>query len=173
MKKIYLIGGILVIINLILIIFVIFPLINGIKKKSEDLVFQKTELILLEQKKENLVNLKKIYTARQTGLEKIEAVFVDPETPIDFISFLEETAKTSQASIKISLASETKEETDFGPALSFNISLEGPFPNFLKFLEKLENSLYLIEILDLNIRRLNGETPGRISVTFPIRVITK
>lgn len=172
-KKIYIVAITSGIINLVLIILVILPLLKTIENNSQALLSQKGELLLLKQRKENLENLKKVSETQRENLEKIEHTFVNPEIPIDFIRFLEKTALDSRTSIKISLASEKEEETDFGPTLSFNISLESSFPNFLKFLEKLENAPYLIEILNLNIERLGGETPGNISAALSIRTLTK
>jgi len=169
-KKIYLLGLIFGVLNIALIIFLVFPLINSLKKSSQDLISQRKELISFSEKKENFKNLEKIYQANQKKLEEIELLFIDPETPIDFIDFLENTAKDPQVSIKISLAPEKKQESDFGPTLSFNISRESSYPNFLKFLEKLENGPYLIEIQNLNIKKLEEE---KISAALQIKVLTK
>jgi len=167
MKKIYLIVGATVIINLILIIFIVFPLIGNIKKISKDLVSQKSEIFLLEQREDNLKNLKKIYNSNQKNLEKIDAFSVDLNTPISFIGFLEKIAANSQAGIEISL---TGEKSGFKNSLSFSVSLGSSFPNFLKFLEKLENGPYLIEVSSLNIRRT---IEGKISTVLTFSVLAK
>lgn len=167
MKKIYPVGGILLIINLILFIFVIFPLIQGIKKSSKDLILEKSELFLLEQRKNNLENLKKISDFYQKDLEKIDASFVDPETPIAFIGFLEKTAVSSQVGIEISLAGG---KSDVESLRSFNVALESSFPNFLKFLEKLENGPYPIEVSTLNMGRT---LESKISATLIFSVLAK
>lgn len=167
MKKIYLIGGILIIINLIFIIFIIFPFVSGIKKVSKDLVLQKSEIYLLEQREKNLENLKKIYNSNQKNLEKIDASFIDPDTPIGFISFLEKIAANSQAGIEISL---TGGKSSFENSLSFSVSLDSSFPNFLKFLEKLENGPYLVEVSSLNMSRT---VKNKISTAFTFSVLTK
>ena len=132
MKKIYLVIGTIIIINLILIIFIVFPLINNIKNISKDLVSQKSEIFMLEQREANLKNLKEIYNFNKKNFEKIDTSFVDLNTPIGFISFLEQIAANSQAGIEISL---TEGKSSFENGLSFSISLGSSFPNFLKFLE--------------------------------------
>jgi hypothetical protein len=173
-KKIYIFGAIFGIINLLLIILVIFPLVGDIEKSPKDLISQKGQLLSLEKKEINFTDLKKAYQTHQADFENIETFFIDSETPIEFISFLENIAQSSQGTIKISLASEKKEETNLGSTLAFNISLDSSFPNFLKFLEKLENSQYLIEILNLNIKKSGGESfSGNINAALSIRVLTK
>jgi hypothetical protein len=172
-KKIFVSIVIFIIINLALIIILIFPFARAIEKNSQDLILQKQELILLSEKSEKTKNLKNIYQVHQKNLEKIDALFIDPETPIDFIGFLEKNAEDSQVKIKKSLASDKTQETDFGPALSFNISLESSVSNFMKFLEKLENAPYLIEIPNLNINALGEKSLGNINATISIRVLTK
>lgn len=167
MKKIYQIGGVFIIVNVILIIFIIFPLINNIKKTSRDLIAQKSELFLLEQKKNNLENLKTAYKVHQKDMEEIETVFINPETPIDFIRFLEAVAADSQALIDVSLAGGG---SDFEHSFSFHVSLKSSFPNFLKFLEKLENGPYPIEVSSLNIKRT---TEGKVSSTLASFVLAK
>jgi len=173
-KKIYIYGIIFGIINALLIILVILPLIKEIEKSPKDLILQKGQLLSLEKKEENFADLKKVYQVHQADFENIETFFIDPETPEDFISFLEGFAQGLPASIKISFASEKKEETELGPVLAFNISIDSSFPNLLKFLEKLENSKYLIEILSLNIRKAGGDNfPSNVNATLSIKVLTK
>ncbi|MCH8741391.1 hypothetical protein IH779_00570 [Patescibacteria group bacterium] len=167
MKKIYLIVSITVIINLILIIFIIFPLINSIKNISKDLVSQNSEIFLLEQREDNLKNLKKIYNSNQKNLEKIDASSVNLNTPIGFIGFLEKIAVDSQAGVEISL---TEGKSSFENSLLFSVSLGSSFPNFLKFLEKLENGPYFIEVSSLNIRRT---IEGEISAVLTFSVLAK
>lgn len=167
MKKIYLVIGTIIIINLILIIFIVFPLINNIKNISKDLVSQKSEIFLLEQREGNLKNLKEIYNFNQKNFEKIDTSFVDLNTPIGFISFLEKIAANSQAGIEISL---TEGKSSFENGLSFSVSLGSSFPNFLKFLEKLENGPYLIKVSSLNIGRT---IESKISVALTFSVLAK
>jgi len=167
MKKIYLIVGTTVIITLILIIFIVFPLIGNIKNISKDLVSQKSEIFLLEQREGNLKNLKKIYNSNQKNFEKIDTSFINSNTPIGFISFLEKIAANSQADIEISL---TGGKSSFENGLSFSVSLGSSFPNFLKFLEKLENGPYLVKVSSLNIGRT---IQGKISAALTFSVLAK
>ena len=167
MKNIYFIGLSFVILNLILIIFVISPFINSIQKNAKDLIAQKSEISLLAESESNIENLKKVYQIRQKDMEKIEVSFVNPETPINFIRFLETIAVDSQAAVEISLA---RDQSAFENSFFLDIALQSSFPNLQKFLEKLENGSYPIEVPILNIKR---GIEGRVSATLTIFVLAK
>lgn len=171
-KKIYLYLGIFIIIFILFFALVIPYILKEIQKKSEDLIFLKQNLITLQGERKNLKQLETTYQNYQHALEKIEALFVNSEVPVDFIDFLESTAQLSQQTIDISLVSTKETEDESWLFLSFQVSAIGSFPNFLKFLTRLENSPYLIEIINLNIKEsILGETePGEPQGYIPTTV---
>jgi len=182
-KKIYFYLGIFVIISFLFLVLVIPYTLKEIQKKSEDLISLKQDLVTLQEERKNLKQLEATYQNYQHDLEEIEALFVNPEVPVEFIDFLEATAQLSQQTIDISLvpARETKDEP--WPFLSFRISTTGSFPDFLEFTARLENSPYLIEILNLNIKEssvrevrsgeFEGSTPIIIESALLIKVFSK
>lgn len=182
-KKIYFWFIIFGVISLFFFVFVIPKFLKEIRKNSGDLISSKSELASLREETKNFSQLAKIYQNYQSNLTKINGFFIDPEVPIEFIKFLEKNAILSQQKIEISLASTRKTDTDPWPSLFFQISTYGSFSNFLKFLGKLENSPYLIEILDLNTKKLTeGELQstkfqglflGDVGATFSIKVYTQ
>ncbi len=163
--KIYVFGVVVV----ILVLVIMFFLLQGIQKSSQELISQKKELILFEQRERSLENLREKYEIHQQNLEKINNFFVNPALPIEFIRFLEKSAFDSQASIKVSSA---KEITRPEPALSFNASLSCSFANLLKFIDKLENGPYLIEITNLNGRKFTPAS-GNIMANLELIVLAK
>lgn len=164
--KIYIFGAIIGILILVIISFIL----QGIQKSSQELISQKKELILFEQNEKNLENIRGQYNVHQQNLEKINNFFIDPALPIEFIRFLEKSAFDSQASINVSSAKEIIEPE---PAFSFNTSLAGSFSNFLKFIDKLENAPYLIEITNLNIKKLGIGPSGNITANLELTVLAK
>lgn len=153
-KKIYLWSIIFLGIFLFFLVLVIPKILGEIRKNSENLISLKGELISLQKEAKNLDELEKTYQNYQSNLAKIDELFIDPKVPIDFINFLEKNAQISQLKIEISLSPQKEIKTDPWPSLIFRISTYGSFPNILRFLEKLENSPYLIKVSDLNIKRL-------------------
>lgn len=165
-----------IILVVLIIVFIIYPLFGEIKKNSNELISQKESLATLEVKIANLEKFKILYKDLEKILEKINNLFIDPEVPVGFIGFLEKNAEDCQLTIKISLTSAKKTEKDPWPSLTFKITPTGPFPNFLKFLAKIENSPYLIEIQNLNVSRLGkGETSPLVNIqaNLSIKVYTQ
>lgn len=174
-KKNYLFLAIFIFLSIILIIFGVFPLFKEIRKSSQEIVSQKQQLFALAAKIENLEKFKIIYQNLKPSLEKINALFVDSEVPVEFIRFLEKTSQESQILIEISPAMPIKTDKDYWPSIAFQIISTGSFPNFLRFFEKLETSPYLIEIQNLNIAEVNEENLGlkNIEAVFIIKVFTR
>lgn len=165
-KKIYILG----VAVLLLVLIIILPLLYLIRKSSQELVAQKKELVSFQQKEKSFKDLQEKYEFYQKDLEKIDSLFVDPALPIEFIKFLEKSALNSQASIKVSLTEEVKEPE---PAISFSISFSGFFSNLFKFIDKLENGPYLIEIVNFNVKKLAPEPSGNIMANLELMVLTK
>lgn len=165
-KKNYIIGAVLGILALLMIVF----LLEEIKKDSQKIISQKEKSILLEGKKKELKNLQKEYESAQENLEKIDSFFVDLALPIEFIRLLEKSGFDSQISTKVSLATE---KTGPEPALSFNVSLSGSFANLLKFIDKIENSPYLIEVANLDVKKSTQEPLGNIIANLELVVLAK
>jgi len=175
-KKINLSIIIFVVLISLLISFVIYPSLKEIKKNSKELIYQKENLSNLESKIANLEKFKVLYKSLEEILDKIDNLFIDPEVPMDFISFLEENSKDCQLTTEISFLPAKRTETDPWPFLLFKITSIGSFSNFLKFLEKLENSKYLIEIQNLSINQTKkSETSSKadIQANLSIKVYSR
>ncbi|KPJ56062.1 hypothetical protein AMJ49_05815 [Parcubacteria bacterium DG_74_2] len=157
-KKIYISLSFFALAFLVFVFFIIYSLLNEIKKDSQDFVVQKNSIAELQTRKENFNKLKNFYKNYQKDLEKIDNLLVDSEKPIEFIEFLEESAENSSLSINVSTSALLKPETEKWNFSNYQLSLEGSFPNVLKFLEKLETAPYLIEISNLNIQKSSIES---------------
>jgi len=170
-------------ISICLIAFIIYPFFSEIKKNSEDLIFKKQRLLSLEAKIGNLGQLQNLWQGIEPDIKKIDQLFIDPDVPVEFINFLEITSRDCDVSTKISPGLPTHAKKDPWPSLTFQITLVGSSPNFLKFLEKLEASPYLIEIKNLNERRLTEKeleskrfekfSLGDVETTLSLKVYTK
>jgi len=175
-KKIYLTLIIFSLLIILMIVFVVFPLFRGIKNNSKELIVQKEKFVALEAKITNLEKFKVLYAELQHFLKEIDNLFVDSGVPIEFISFLEKTSEKSQLKIEILPTSDKKMEKDFWPYLAFQITSTGSFPNFLKFLEKLENGPYLVEVQNVSIGKLtgnNGAVSDNVRANFSVKVFVK
>ena len=155
--------------------FLVCPLFKDIKTNSEELVSQKGEFINLEYKIANLEKFKVLYKNLEEILRRIDNLFISSDVPVDFIGFLETNSDKYYLKTDISPSSVSKTGEDLWPSFTFQLSSAGSFSNFLKFLERLENSPYLIEIKNLNIIKASGEKTAAndVRVLFSIKVFAK
>jgi len=182
-KKINIIIAIFLGLTILLIGFVIYPLFQGIKNDSKELISQKQKLISLETKIESLMQFQTLWQGIESNFQETEKLLIDPEVPVAFISSLETIAKDCQMIIKISSMPSSGTEKDPWSSLFFQINSATSFSKFLKFLEKLETSPYLIEISSLNVRKLTeaelkskefeGNSLGDVAAALSLKVYSK
>lgn len=167
----------LVIIGIVILIFfgfLIYLQLKGVKKTSEELISVKKELILFQSKAGELERFKKTYQELEPNLKRIDSLFVDPEVPIELITFLENIAQESGLLIEISPALIKPTEADPWKSLGFQLVLTGPPQNFLRFLEKIETGPYLTEVQNLVITRQEEKARGGdVKATLLVKVFTK
>jgi len=130
------------------------PFLNNIKENSKKFSEQKSQISLIEKRIENVEKFKKIYEGKESNFKQVKSLFVNEFVPIDFIDFIEKTADGLGLLYEISPDPVVKNEKNKWSSLVFGIKSTGSFSNFMKFLEKIENSPYLIKIQDLNINSL-------------------
>ena len=169
--------------SILTVILIILPLLEKIKSNSHELIFQQEEFAVLEVQIRNLEGFKILYKDLEEILKEINNLFVDSDLPVGFITFLEKTAEDCEIPIEISSSLSAKTEKDIWPSLFFQISSTSSFPKFLKFLEKIEVSQYLIEIQNLNVRGLAGKevkskeyekfSSSDVKTTLLLKVFTK
>ena len=153
------------------IFLAIFPLNKEIKKNFEELRELKNDLALLDVKTENIKEVKQDYQNFQANLGELNKLFIDFDAPLEFINFLEKNAKDLGLSVKISSVSSKEAKADPWPSLSFQMDLQGSSSVLLKYIQKLENSPYLIEITNLSIKRL--EEQEEIGASLSIKTFAK
>ena len=139
--KIYLIFGV----GTILVLSAVFFFVNELGKSSQELLSQKQEFLSSEQKLDELEESRQGLEGRRKDLEEIDTLFIEHSSPTDFTDFLRGLTNNPLGSIK---NKEINEKT----ALSFNVNFSGSFPDFLKFIDKIENGPYLSEITALNVK---------------------
>ena len=158
--------------SLLLIFLVISPLFNQIKSESSNLIAQKNKLAESEVKIKNIQDFEVSFKQYQPNLEKINELFIDISEPIGFIKFLEQEATSSQLSIEIAPPVLKEEKDAPWRSLEFSLNLEGSAPKFLRFLDRLESSPYLVEPLNLSIRKIS-DINNTIAAILLIKVYAK
>lgn len=171
-RKIYVTTICFLVIFVLAVIFGILPSMVEIKKSSENLVFQKRILDLFQQQLMNLEDFQENYSFYQPTLERIEKSFVVSEAPIDFIEFLEREAQKAGLELEIYPLTLPLAETDLWKSSGLRIMIGGSFSSCSRFLERLEQSPYLLEIFQLNIERIGEKGPGKKFETLTLGDVT-
>ena len=173
-KKIYISLGFFSIAVLVFVFLIIYPLLINIKRDSQDFILQKNSFAELQLREENFKKLKDFYQSHQEELKKIDDLFIDRETPIEFIKFLEREAKNSSMEIEVFTSYSKKSESEKWNFSNYQLSLSGSFSNTLRFLKKIETAPYLIEISNLDIGKMSGENlEGNVRANLTIKVYAK
>lgn len=155
-RRIYLTLIITTVIIILLLIFLVRPLLTKIKQVSADFKEKNDSLASFEDKgTDYLARLSSEYSEIETKISEINNYFLDSEKAIDFILAIEKVASLSGNYQEIKGVGLPVENS-----LSFQISLWGSFPNLVKFLARLENMDYFIDVDSLQISRI-GETGAR------------
>lgn len=176
----------MLIMAVIIIVFsaaAVYPLIREIKKISGQILSVKGDLSLLQAQIQNLEIFEKQSHDYQENIDKIGDLFIDPQVPIDFFEFLEKEALNAGLSLSITPAPGSLAKGDLWPSLNIQLVLDGPFPKFFLFLERLESSPYLVEVKSLGLTRitqtsivtqgLGNTSVGDVQAKLSIKVYTK
>lgn len=158
---------------LIIISVLIYPLFFSIRKSSEKIIFLKEKINFSQKEIEEIQQAKGTSESINSVLEKLERVFINSEVPVDFIRFLEKTAGESSVEIDISSFSAGNKESDPWESLGFQLNLTGAFPDFLRFLNIIEKSPYLIEISNLNIQKAFQSEADNVIALLAVKVFAK
>lgn len=151
-QKIYISIASFVFLAAIFIAFLVYPSFSAIKKSSLELPQEKEKIALLNREAESREKTEALFRKYQQDFETIEKLFVDPDVPLELISFLENTSLNSNAQLTISSLTKRAQMGDPWPSLILELSVTGSPSNFLEFLEKVESAPFLIEVLNLTLR---------------------
>lgn len=166
-KEIYIIISAYLLVALFLLIFFIFLPFKEIQRKSQELILQKNNALLLESEFQKIENFRERYEEYRSNLEKVDNLFVDSQNLVKFIEYLEKSASDLQIKLEISTPS-FKSEEPF-PSANLQLFALGDFSKILSFSKELEIGPYLIRIKNLNIENYKDE----VGASFLMKVFTK
>ncbi len=174
-KEKYLFNLIIGLANLGLIIFIIlFPAKTVVKDINEFSSLKKT-LFSLKEQKDNFNKLNKSYQTNLEIIDKIDNSFINSDEPINFLSFIEDSSAELSLATKITPTNPQKLKNDIWSSMIFRLSSKGELEKIMAFLEKLENSRFLAEVADMNMKKLKDkdETLNQIEAEFSVKVFTR
>jgi len=165
------------------IYFGVLPLLSEIKNNFGQIISQKNEIKNFQIKSQSVGAAEDYLSGIVDNIKKTQDIFIDREVPVDFIRFLEKTAKDCNISMEVSLSSPLKAKDEKWQRLLFQVNSSGSLPDFLKFFEKIENSPYLVDVQSLFINRLSeddlksekyiGLPQGSVTSGISIKVYSK
>ncbi len=139
--------------NLVLILAVIFA-VRAIIKNSQDFFSLRQILFSLEKQEQGFSDLTRNYQENSEEMAVIENSFSELGAPVEFLGFLEETAKNTGLAIKTELYANPKAKTDVWNSVLIQIGFRGKSDNAIRFLEKIENNIYMAEVIEFTAKRL-------------------
>lgn len=152
-NQIYFIIAMFIPFFLMLVFFAIYPIFKSIQNHSSELSSIKNEIQLINQQNKEVADFKKKYESYKDGLANLQSLFVGQQNPVDFIEFIEKTAREENVTdFTKSIVQDPKQKTE-GP-IEFKISFSGSFSNIIGFAEKVEKGPYLVKIDQLKINQV-------------------
>ena len=173
MKKTIIATAALAVSILLFTALAIVPLLQGIRKDSRHLEVQYVKVLTAVSAEKEAAEFLKLSQAKEEDFKTIENIFVDAETPIGLIRFIEEIAATSNLAVKITPGTAAKQKGVPWPVMDFQLASSTSYPVFLRFLEKLENGPHLLEVQNTSLTRDRpsvGEENSAKDVSFTLLV---
>ena len=146
----------------ILFFLVLLPLFKDIDFLSSELLFQNRAIKLFDLRDKNINTFKKSYNLKIDEIKTLESVFISREAPINFIEFLEKEAADNNLEIKIKPLNINSIKNKNWQPIGFTVIVGGDFPNCLKFLDRLENNHWLVDILNLRMERISERNKNEV-----------
>jgi len=135
---------------LVFLVFFIFPCIQDIRKKFQELVLEKNNFAALASQVSEVEKFKANYANYMQDLQKIDRTYLDPKNPASFFEFLENAARVCNLSIEVSITTAgVEKDIESG----FRVLAQGTFSDAIKFLEKLESAPYLLRVQDIDFKQ--------------------
>ena len=159
--------------GIILAVFISVTLYAEIQSSSLDFILQRKALANLEANFENQKNLKNVFQDYKLNFEKIENFFIEPDAPIEFFEFLEARAEHCSLTIEISSLPTKESKEKKIEHLILQMKMQGNEQNFMKFLDQIENSDYLIEVVNLNLKKADKEGSETMTIFLTIKTPVK
>ncbi|MBI2573992.1 MAG: hypothetical protein HYV78_01185 [Candidatus Wildermuthbacteria bacterium] len=160
--------------------FVVIPLSQSILRLSREFFVQRRELKTAAADRTTVEAFESFSKEFQRDLAKSAAMLVDPETPIEFVRFLEQSAEGANLSLAVNLGAVRKQKNDQWFSLDFQVSGQGAYPAVFVFLKQLEYAPFAMEIQNIAINKIGSsvgapaKTAGEdVKFSFGIKAYVK
>ena len=124
----------------------------GIVQQSGDIVAQKQQVLFMQAQDAIIKDFKVARIDYTANLQKIDQLFVDPASPVNFITFLETTASNAGVASDITIVPSAPGQPGVpGSGIVFAVALHGDYPGILAFCQVLEKGPFLAKIKNITV----------------------
>jgi len=158
-KKIYIVVAVAVVVSVCLLVLGVIPFAGQVARSSQAFAGQRALLDLINVRIDEVKGFQDDRSSLSYNLDRIESAFVEADSPVVFLNHLETIAKLSNLSMKIYPFQSRVALEDLWLSVGFRVNLGGRVQDCLRFLEALEQSKWLFEILELDLKKISDENP--------------
>lgn len=169
-QKTFLALGIFALFLLLFFAFLLLPFMRGIRRDSAGIFVARSHVAKVSLYEEQIQKFEGVSKAQQQDLNRVHNLFLDPDTPIAFLEFLEGSSRSSRVSLKITPAGSQKKEQDMWSSIDFELTGRGSYPNALSFVKQVENGPYLFEFKNVTLQRVGT---GEVDFSLLLKVYTR
>lgn len=162
LKKIYLAVLIFCLADILLFVFAVWPLVKQIKASADNLINQKTKLVVLESQSAGLDSFQQNLTDLKNYTQLVQSAFVEPSAPVRFLEFLENQTQAHQLKMSAMPFDVPSVRGDIWSSVGVRLELEGKTADCLRFAEMLENSQWILTVTRFDLRKFKPQG-GEIS----------
>lgn len=129
-------------------------LIRGIENTRTGILATKIRIRAIEGEERRSRAISQLLGERQDDLNRVYRTFVDRSQPVAFIEDLENLATTSHIVLLLDLDTSRAREKE----LAFRLTVDGSSRATDRFLKLLELMPYPLEVEEMSVQRLSGDT---------------
>ena len=169
-QKIFIASSIFVVSLLLFFAFLVLPLVRQVRSDSTKVLAARSQLARVSLYEEQIQKFEGISQSQKEHVDSIDNLFLDTETPIAFLEFLERRAESSRVSLKITPVESLRKEEDVWDSIDFELAGRGLYPNVLSFVKQVENGPYLFEFKNVIVQRV---ATGEVDFSLLLKVYTR
>lgn len=150
----------------------VYPVFKGVLGDYNKVLAHKREILQLKEDANSSREFEMLSAQYAREFARLEELFVDSNIPIAFFRFLDETAAKLGVQIEKSPGAAQQIKEDRWPSFEVRVAGSAAYPRVMAFLQKIENSPYLLEAETLSISS-KQELGGEVGFSLSLKVFTK
>lgn len=143
----------LIILDLVIIYFFIFPTINKIKSTRNEIINLKIDLENKVTREKNMADLNQKIKKIEPQLEKINQIFVNENREIEFITALEDLEKKYKVTQTLNLEVNNKQKGENFTKVPIHLEVKGSFSDLMNYLNGIESLSYYVNISNISLEK--------------------